>query len=84
MQSIHNPVRGQSESFDTYKKRRTLSKKLGQAMALIGKFKPSGISSREDFRNTLRKNGTMKKHSGAFSRGLRNAINRKQLAALAT
>lgn len=81
--NIHTPERLQGESFGAYCERRINAKKAVEKITLTGKFQPGKETSREAFRDTLRRNGTMHKHAGAYGRGLRNWINNQNRAALA-
>lgn len=78
--NIHNPVRYAGESFEDYKARRQESNAAVKANAQTGQ---GGINTRKALRSNIRENGKMKFYAGAFGKGLRNWITRKQAAVLA-
>lgn len=57
--SLHNPARGENESFAAYKARRAVSHLAVQSVICAGLG--GGISSRQHFRDSMRANGTMGK-----------------------
>jgi len=77
----HNPVRYADESFEDYRNRRNESNALAKANASIGQGKRT---SRELFREQLRSEGKMKNVAGSYGKGLRNWINQKEAAKLAS
>ena len=55
--ALHTPERGEHESFAAYKARRAKSK--AAARKVMGAGLSGGVSSREQFRDSMRANGTM-------------------------
>lgn len=72
-----NLKRYESETRAEYRDRQSTAQAAADRAALAGPFKPVGTKTgRELFRQELRMNGTMRKHAGAYGRGLRNWCNR--------
>lgn len=80
--NIHTPQRLENESPKQYTERRAISKTRVQEMTLTGKFQPGMTNGRKQHRDAMRKSGSMRKQAGAYGRGLRNNITRKQSANL--
>lgn len=80
MSSVHTPQRLPNESLADYKQRRKASK-AANARATLADVGPQRKmpSSREQLRNSQRKNGTLR---GIYGRGLLNHFNRKRLTAI--
>ena len=75
--NLHTPQRHAGEAFDAYQLRRFDSRRAAERITLSGPWTPGGQSSRAAFRDQLRRNGKMHKHAGAYGRGLRNAITKR-------
>lgn len=80
--NVHTPQRLAGESKKQYGERRQTSKNIGQLITLTGCYQPKGQTGREQHRDAMRKSGSMGKQAGAYGRGLRNNITRKQAALL--
>lgn len=79
--NIHNPVRYEGESFEDYRSRRNESNAVAKANASIGQGKRT---TRQMVRDRLRSEGKMKNVAGSYGKGLRNWINQKNVAKLAS
>lgn len=63
MSNIHIPQRLEGESFDAYRERRAESHAINKANRTIGQ---GGISSRKQYRDSMRSSGTMGKKTRAY------------------
>ncbi len=72
------PERQQGESRAKYAERRLKNRRAVQKMTLTGDWAPGHKTSRELLRDGWRSNDNMAKRAGAFSRGLHNAIAKRQ------
>jgi hypothetical protein len=63
MSNVHTPERQSGESFADYQARRALSNQINKANRLIGR---GGVSSRKQFRDSMRESGAMGKRVRAY------------------
>lgn len=63
MSYLHIPQRLEGESFSAYRTRRAASPAINKANRIIGQ---GGTSSRQQFRDSMRKSGTMGKRTRAY------------------
>ena len=77
---IHNPVRQQDETQESYKARRKESNLQVKENSQIGR---GGRATRNIVRDQIRAEGKMNLVAGSYGKGLRNWINRTQAAKMA-
>lgn len=63
MANVHIPQRLDGESFDAYRARRAQSHAINKANRTIGQ---GGVSSRQQYRDSMRNSGTMGKRTRAY------------------
>jgi hypothetical protein len=82
--NTHTPERLAHETQAEYRARQRASKREGQRITLTGQFRSPGRNaggSRQNLRDLQRRNGSL--FAGIYGAGLREAITRKNLAAIA-